>query len=936
MESVAESLRLVKADTDHEGSRPGAALLKQSRQCRMMHVTHNEKQAKVVPRSRRPVQGRLFFYQEGKMEKNLAQKYDHSKVEEGRYNEWVEAGYFTAGDKSKDPFTIVIPPPNVTGILHIGHAWDNTLQDIISRYKRLQGYDMLYLPGMDHAGIATQARVDARLKSEGISRYDLGREKFLERAWQWKEEYAATIRKQWAKLGNSLDYTRERFTMDEGLNLAVRKVFVDLYNEGLIYRGWRIINWDPEARTALSNIEVYYQDDPGKMYYFNYRVVETGDTFTVATTRPETMFGDVCVVVNPDDDRFRHLIGKHAVNPANDEELIIIGDDYVDVEFGTGAMKCTPAHDPNDFLIAERHGLEKPICMNPDGTMNELAGVYEGMDRYECRDRLVERIKENGNLVKIEDITHNVAHSERTHCVIEPYLSQQWFVRMKPLADDVLANQNIPEQKINFYPERFEKVFTQWLENIEDWCISRQLWWGHRIPAWYHKETGETYVGMEEPADSENWIQDEDVLDTWFSSALWPFSTLGWPDETGDMARYYPTSTMVTGYDIIFFWVARMAFQARHFTKNRPFKDVLIHGLIRDAQGRKMSKSLGNGVDPMEVIDEYGVDALRFFLTTNSTPGQDMRYIPEKVEAAWNFINKIWNASRFVLMNLPEGMELSDADLSHLSLADAWILNKLNRTIEHVTANMEKYEFALVGNELYSFVWDDFCSWYVEMSKSNLNSDDEEVRKAAQSTLMVCLHAIVRLLHPFMPFVTEEIYLTMPHEKASINLESWPQVIEGLPLSDLDSMERILSAITKIREVKKANDLKPAAMIEVMLKDLNGNTIPVEKGFAAILQKMAKAEWRDDLEGDLSVETITGGTLLIPSRELSNPEEELKKLAAEKERLEKEIARSNGILSNEGFLKKAPEAKVKLEKDKLEVYKKQYQTILDRIAVLNG
>ncbi len=870
------------------------------------------------------------------MEKNLAQKYDHSKVEEGRYNEWVEAGYFTAGDKSKDPFTIVIPPPNVTGILHIGHAWDNTLQDIISRYKRLQGYDMLYLPGMDHAGIATQARVDARLKSEGISRYDIGREKFLERAWQWKEEYAATIRRQWAKLGNSLDYTRERFTMDEGLNRAVRKVFVDLYNEGLIYRGWRIINWDPEARTALSNIEVYYQDDPGKMYYFNYRVVETGDTFTVATTRPETMFGDVCVVVNPKDERFRHLIGKHAVNPANDDELIIIGDDYVDVEFGTGAMKCTPAHDPNDFQIAERHHLEKPICMNPDGTMNELCGKYNGMDRYECRDLLVEKIREDGNLVKIEDITHNVAHSERTHCVIEPYLSQQWFVKMKPLADDVLANQQIPEQKITFYPERFEKTFSQWLENIEDWCISRQLWWGHRIPAWYHKETGETYVGMEAPADAENWIQDEDVLDTWFSSALWPFSTLGWPEETDDMARYYPTDTMVTGYDIIFFWVARMAFQARHFTHSRPFKDVLIHGLIRDAQGRKMSKSLGNGVDPMDVIDEYGVDALRFFLTTNSTPGQDMRYIPEKVEAAWNFINKIWNASRFVLMNLPEGMTLADADLSHLSLADAWILSKLNRTIEHVTGNMEKYEFALVGNELYSFVWDDFCSWYVEMSKSNLNSDDENVRKAAQSTLLISLHSIVRLLHPFMPFVTEEIYLTMPHEKASINLETWPKPIEGLPTSDLDSMERILSAIQKIREVKKTNDLKPAAPIEIMLKDLNGSIIPVEKGFAAILQKMAKAEWRDDLEGDLSVETITGGTLLIPSHELSNPEEELKKLAAEKERLEKEIARSNGILSNEGFLKKAPEAKVQLEKDKLEVYKKQYQTILDRIAVLHG
>ena len=868
------------------------------------------------------------------MEKNLAQKYNHKDVEEGRYDEWVKKGYFTAGDKSKDPFTIVIPPPNVTGILHIGHAWDNTLQDIISRYKRMQGYDMLYLPGMDHAGIATQARVDARLKSEGISRYDIGREKFLERAWQWKEEYAATIRKQWAKLGNSLDYSRERFTMDEGFNDAVRHVFVTLYNEGLIYRGWRIINWDPEARTALSNIEVYYQDDPGKMYYFDYKVEETNDHFTVATTRPETMFGDVCVVVNPEDERFSHLVGKHAVNPANGEAIPIIADSYVDVEFGTGAMKCTPAHDPNDFAIAERHGLEKPICMNPDGTMNALSGEYEGMDRYECRDKLVERIKEEGNLIKIEDITHNVAHSERTHCVIEPYLSEQWFVKMKPLAEDVLKNQNDPDQKINFYPERFSRVFEQWLENIEDWCISRQLWWGHRIPAWYHKDTGEVLVSEIEPEDPENWIQDEDVLDTWFSSALWPFATLGWPEDTEDYQRYYPTSTMVTGYDIIFFWVARMAFQSRHFTHNRPFKDVLIHGLIRDAQGRKMSKSLGNGIDPMQVIDEYGVDALRFFLTTNSTPGQDMRYIPEKVEASWNFINKIWNASRFVIMNLPEGFSEKDCDLSSLSVYDAWILNKLNRTVEHVTENMEKYEFALVGNELYSFVWDDFCSWYVEMSKSSLNSDDEKARKATQSTLYVCLNEIVRLLHPFMPFVTEQIYLTLPHAQESINLETWPKAISDLPESDLESMERIISAIQKIREVKNANDLKPSAPIHVMLKDLNGNIIPVDAGLSAILAKMAKAEWKDSLEGDLTVETIYSGSLYIPGSELSNPEEEMKKLNAEKERLESEIKRSNGILGNPGFLKNAPEAKVADERRKLDAYQKQYQVIIDRLNVL--
>ena len=868
------------------------------------------------------------------MKENLAPKYDHTSVESGRYDEWVEKGYFTAGDKSKDPFTIVIPPPNVTGILHIGHAWDNTLQDIISRYKRMRGFDMLYLPGMDHAGIATQARVDARLKSEGISRYDIGREKFLERAWEWKAEYAATIRKQWAKLGNSLDYTRERFTMDEGFNNAVNHVFVTLYNEGLIYRGWRIINWDPEARTALSNIEVKYQDDPGKMYYMKYRVVETGREFTVATTRPETMFGDVCVVVNPKDERFKDVIGMHTINPANGEELPIIGDDYVDIEFGTGAMKCTPAHDPNDFAIAERHNLPKPICMNDDGTMNSLAGEFEGMDRYECRDALIKRIEAEGNLIKIEDIVHNVGHSERTNCVVEPYLSQQWFVKMKPLADDVLEHQKNADEKITFYPERFERVFEQWLENIEDWCISRQLWWGHRIPAWYHKETGETYVGMTAPEDIENWVQDEDVLDTWFSSALWPFATLGWPEETDDLKRYYPTSTMVTGYDIIFFWVARMAFQARHFLHERPFKDVLIHGLIRDAQGRKMSKSLGNGIDPMEVIDQYGVDSLRFFLSTNSTPGQDMRYIPEKVEASWNFINKLWNASRFVLMNLPDGMTLADVDLSTLSASDIWILNKLNYVLGHVTENMEKYEFALVGNELYSFVWDDFCSWYIELSKASLSSEDAAVRKGTQSTLLVMLSAIIRMLHPFMPFVTEEIYQKLPHDMESICLESWPEQIADLPSADLDAMDRLISVIQKIREVKMANDLKPTAPLDVLIRDLDGNTVPVNETQAMMLQRLAKVTWKDSLEGDLSVQTVRGGSLYIPSSQLMDVEAERIKMNAEKERLEKEVGRSRGILSNQGFLAKAPKQKIEAEQKKLEDYEKQLNVVLGRLKEL--
>ncbi|MBQ6591852.1 MAG: valine--tRNA ligase [Solobacterium sp.] len=869
------------------------------------------------------------------MKENLAQKYDHHSVEEGKYAEWVEKGYFTAGDLTKKPYTIVIPPPNVTGMLHIGHAWDNTLQDIISRYKRMQGYDMLYLPGTDHAGISTEAKVDARLRAEqGISRRDLTREQFLEKAYEWKEEYAGIIHKQWEKLGNSLDYSRERFTMDEGFVKAVRHVFVSLYNDGLIYRGKRIINWDPEARTALSNLEVYYQDDPGQMFYFNYRVKETGEDLIIATTRPETMFTDECIIVHPEDDRYRHLVGKTAVNPANHEEIPILADEYVDREFGTGAMKCTPAHDPNDFIIGERHGLPMRSCMNDNGTMNENAGIYAGMDRFACRDKLVETIRAEGNLVRIENIVHSVGHSERTHCVVEPYLSEQWFVRMKPLAEDVLAHQEDPEQRIVFWPERFNKTFVQWLENIEDWCISRQLWWGHRIPAWYHKETGEIYVSEQDPADPENWIQDEDVLDTWFSSALWPFATLGWPEDTEDYKRYYPNDTMVTGYDIIFFWVARMAFDARYFTHNRPFHHVLIHGLIRDAQGRKMSKSLGNGIDPMQVIDEYGVDALSFVLSTNSTPGQDMRYIPEKVEAAWNFINKLWNASRFVLMNLDDGMKYSDIDLTDISEVDKWILTRLNQTIEHVTENNEKYEFAQVGNELYSFVWDDFCSWYVELAKANLSSADEKVRKATQSVLLLALTDIIKLLFPFMPFVTEEIYLKLPHEKDSLNLESWPEIIEAVRGCDIADTERLISAISKIRELKVAAGLKPSARIHVRLRDIDGNIKPLSTDQAAMLERMARAEWQADPEGDLTVASIKGGTIQIPSHELQNKEEEIAKLMKEAERLRKELQRSEGILNNKGFLAKAPADKIALEQKKQEDYHKQLEAVEARLAEL--
>lgn len=865
------------------------------------------------------------------MKKSLEAKYDHVKVEQGHYKTWVEQGYFTAGDKSKDPFCVVIPPPNVTGKLHLGHAWDTTLQDIVTRFKRMKGFDALWLPGMDHAGIATQAKVDERLKGEGISRYDIGREAFLKRAWEWKEEYASTIRTQWAKMGLSLDYSRERFTLDDGLSHAVRKVFVDLYKDGLIYQGERIINWDPQAKTALSNIEVIHKEIEGAMYYFKYKVVETGKELVIATTRPETMFADQAIFVHPDDERYKNIVGLHAINPANGEELPIMADDYIDLSFGTAVMKCTPAHDPNDFALAKKYNLAMPICMNPDGTMNDMCGKYAGMDRFTCRKVLVEDFENDGVVDHIEKHVHQVGHSERTGVIVEPYLSKQWFVKMEPLAEEVLENQQIEDQKINFYPQRFEKTFNQWLENIEDWCISRQLWWGHRIPAWYHKETGEIYVGLDDPKDIENWKQDEDVLDTWFSSALWPFSTLGWPDETLDVERYFPNDVLVTGYDIIFFWVARMAFQTRYCMDDRPFKDVLIHGLVRDADGRKMSKSLGNGIDPMDVIKEHGVDALRFFLTTNSTPGQDLRYIDEKVDASGNFINKIWNASRFVLMQCGEDMELSDIDLTHASMIDKWILRRFNEVLDSVSANMEKYEYALVGNELYSFIWDDFCNWYIELSKAGLQSDDEVVRCAAKATLVSVLRGIVRMLHPFMPFVTEEIYLAIPHAQESINLEIWPSAIE-VELSDeeMAAVKQLITMIEEVRSIKVDYNLKPSMDIQVIIKDEAGNVRPCVEAIDAILQKMCHATWRNEDSGEeMVIRPILNGSLCVPLASIINVEEEITKLEKELKRLQGEIKRGEGMLSNPNFTKKAPAAKVNAEKEKLEGYKSQF-TIVEK------
>ena len=695
----------------------------------------------------------------------LDKKYNHLEVEKNKYNIWKEKGYFTSDDISKEPFCIVIPPPNVTGKLHLGHAWDTSLQDIIIRYKKMQGYDAVWVPGMDHAGIATQAKIDKKLKSEVIDPRSMSREEWLKVAWSWKEEYAENIHNQWAKLGLALDYSKERFTLDEGLSNAVKKVFVDLYNKGLIYRGERIINWDPSAKTALSNEEVIYKDVPGAFYHIKYMIEGEDEYLEVATTRPETLFGDTAVAVNPEDDRYKKYVGKNVILPLVNKKIPVITDEHADMEFGTGVVKITPAHDPNDFEVGNRHNLERIVVMNTDGTMNENAGKYKGLDRFVCRDKVVEDLKKEGLLLSIEPINHNVGFSERSDVMIEPYLSKQWFVKMRPLADRVLENQKDKNTKVNFVPSRYEKIMNHWMEITYDWCISRQLWWGHRIPAWY--KDNEVYVGIEEPT-GEGWVQDSDVLDTWFSSALWPFSTLGWPDDTELLRRYYPNNVLVTGYDIIPFWVNRMTFQGLEFLDKRPFKDCLIHGLIRDKQGRKMSKSLGNGIDPMDVIEEYGADSLRFFLTTSTASGMDLRYDEEKVKSTWNFINKVWNASRFVLMKLDNFKE-EDYSLDSLRDHDKWILNNLNKTIKEVTKSMDKYDFNIAGATLYDFIWSDFCDKYIELSKFY---DDNTTK----SVLLKVLTDIIKMLHPFMPYVTEEIYGMLPIKEAeSVMISNYPK-----------------------------------------------------------------------------------------------------------------------------------------------------------------
>ncbi|WP_017726709.1 valine--tRNA ligase [Halalkalibacterium ligniniphilum] len=878
-----------------------------------------------------------------KQEISMPTKYNPQETEPKWYPYWVNGAFFKAkGDEAKKPYTIVIPPPNVTGKLHLGHAWDTTLQDILSRVKRMQGYDTLWLPGMDHAGIATQAKVEAKLREQGTSRYELGREGFLEKAWEWKEEYADFIRQQWAKLGLSLDYSRERFTLDEGLSKAVREVFVKLYEKGLIYRGEYIINWDPETKTALSDIEVIYKDVQGAFYHMNYPLTDGSGHIEVATTRPETMLGDTAVAVHPEDERYKHLIGKTVTLPITGREIPIVADDYVDMEFGSGAVKITPAHDPNDFEIGNRHNLERILIMNEDGSMNENAGKYQGLDRFACRKQIVKDLQEEGVLFKIEEHTHSVGHSERSGAVVEPYLSTQWFVKMQPLAEEAIKLQNT-DGKVNFVPERFEKTYLHWMENIRDWCISRQLWWGHRIPAWYHKETGEVYVGHEAPEDEENWKQDEDVLDTWFSSALWPFSTMGWPDtDAPDFKRFYSTDVLVTGYDIIFFWVSRMIFQGLEFTGKRPFKDVLIHGLVRDDQGRKMSKSLGNGVDPMEVIDKYGADSLRFFLSTGSSPGNDLRFHWEKVESTWNFGNKIWNASRFALMNM-DGLAYEEIDLNgEKSTADKWILTRLQETIEDVTRLIDTYEFGEVGRILYNFIWDDFCDWYIEMAKLPLYGDDEAARKTTRSILAYVLDQTMRLLHPIMPFITEEIWQHLPHEGESITVASWPEKREDFMFSDaVKDMELLKEVIRSVRNTRAELNVPMSKEIELHIRAKDEGVLSQLERNQSYIEKFCNPS---ELKLGIDLPTpeksmsnvLSGVELYLPLAGLLDLDAEIARLQKEEEKLNKEVERVQKKLSNQGFIAKAPEKVIEEEKAKEADYLEKREAVRARIAELKG
>ena len=880
------------------------------------------------------------------MSKELAKTYDPKGLEDRLYQKWLDSGYFHAKvNKAKKPFTIVMPPPNVTGQLHMGHALDETMQDILIRFKRMQGYEALWQPGTDHAAIATEVKVINKLKEQGIDKNEIGREEFLKHAWAWKEEYGGKIINQLKKLGASADWERERFTMDEGCSKAVQEVFIRLYNKGYIYKGSRIINWCPVCQTSISDAEVEHEDQDGFFWHINYPVVgEEGKFVEIATTRPETLLGDTAVAVNPEDDRYKDLVGKMLKLPLTDREIPVIADAYVDKEFGTGCVKITPAHDPNDFEVGKRHNLEEINILNDDATINNLGGKYAGMDRYEARKAMVKDLEDLGLLVKVVPHSHSVGTHDRCGTTVEPMIKPQWFVKMDEMAK--AAIDTLKDGDLQFVPERFDKTYLHWLENIRDWCISRQLWWGHRIPAYYCDDCGETVVAKEMPkicpkCGKNHFHQDEDTLDTWFSSALWPFSTLGWPDNTEEMEYFYPTDVLVTGYDIIFFWVIRMVFSALEQTGKAPFHHVLIHGLVRDSQGRKMSKSLGNGIDPLEVIDKYGADALRLTLMTGNAPGNDMRFYWERVESSRNFANKVWNASRFIMMNLEKAEVPSSMDLANLTAADKWILCKFNDVAKDVTDNMEKFELGIAVQKVYDFIWEEFCDWYIEMVKPRLYNDGDTTKAAALWTLKTVLGGALKLLHPYMPFITEEIYCTLNPEEESIMIASWPEWKQEWDFKqDEKDVEMIKEAVRSIRGVRTEMNVPPSkkATVYVVAEDASvRETFEKGKIFFATLASASEVLVQSDKSGiaeDAVSAVIPQAVIYIPFAELVDIEKEIQRLEKEEGRLEKELARVNGMLSNERFISKAPQAKIDEEKGKLEKHTQMMEQVKERLAQL--
>ncbi len=880
------------------------------------------------------------------MSKNLEKTYNPKEIEPKLYEKWCENKYFHAEvDRSKKPFTTVMPPPNITGKLHMGHAFDNTLQDILIRYKRMQGYNALWIPGTDHAAIATEVKVTEQLKAEGIDKKELGREKFLERTWQWKDEYAGTIEGQLKKLGVSCDWDRERFTMDEGCSKAVEEVFIKLYEEGYIYKGSRIVNWCPVCKTALSDAEVDHEEQAGHFWHIKYPIVGTDRFLEIATTRPETMLGDTAIAVHPDDERYKDIVGKNVLLPLVNREIPIVADYYVDKEFGTGAVKITPAHDPNDFEVGKRHNLPEINIMNDDATINELGGKYAGMERYEARKAIVSDLEEQGFLVKVEDHSHNVGTHERCGTTVEPLVKQQWFVRMEELAKPAI--EAISNGDLKLIPERMNKTYMNWLSNIRDWCVSRQIWWGHRIPAYYCQECGKVVVTREMPevcpdCGCTHFVQDEDTLDTWFSSALWPFSTLGWPEKTEDLDYFYPTDVLVTGYDIIFFWVIRMVFSGYAYTGKAPFHTVLFHGLIRDSQGRKMSKSLGNGIDPLEIIEKYGADALRITLVTGNAPGNDMRFYDERVEANRNFANKVWNASRFILMNM-EGKEITVPNESDLSAVDQWIISKMNTLTKDVTENMDKFELGIAVQKVYDFIWDEFCDWYIELAKYRIYHAEENPAAAnsALYTLKTVLGDALKLLHPFMPFVTEEIYGALVPEEESLMMSSWPEYKESSCYPEAENIvDHMKEIIRGVRNVRAEMNVAPSRKAKTYIVCENENLC---QGFEEIkessmpLMSANEIQIQSDKSGiaeDAVSVVVADAVVYLPMEELVDFEQELERLTKEEERLTKELARVNGMLNNEKFISKAPEAKINEERAKLEKYTQMMEQVQERLKGL--